>query len=133
MVRIDQTFVWRGEEHGAVVELAAISVGIGVGIEVHQSHFAEVLSVRAQQRQRDEVVAAEGEHALAGRQQFFRMCLQFFAHLAGIAEGVNQVTAVHYVQALAHVEVPREAVVLPGQVGGNLTNGRRTVTATGAT
>jgi len=54
--------------------------------------------------------------------------LQTFAHVARVAEGVNQVAAVDNVQTLAHVEVPREAVAFPGEVGGNLTDRRRTVT-----
>ncbi len=133
MIRIDQPFVRRGVEHGAMVELAAVGVGVGVGVKVHQRHFAEVFSVRAQQRQGDKVIAAEGEHAFARRQQFFRVRLQLLAHFTRIAEGVNQIAAVHHVQALAHVEVPREAVVLPGQVGGNLTDRRRAVAAAGTT
>ena len=36
VVRIDKPVVRRGIEHGAVVELAAVGVGIGVSIEVHQ-------------------------------------------------------------------------------------------------
>ena len=62
MVRIDKPFVRRGIEHGAVVELAAVGVGIGVSIEVHQRHFTKVLGMGAQQRQGNEVVAAKGEH-----------------------------------------------------------------------
>ncbi|MNT77986.1 hypothetical protein D3C72_2171700 [compost metagenome] len=89
--------------------------------------------VRAQQRQRHEVVTAEREHALTGSQQFLSMGLQFFAHLTRVAEGIHQVAAVDDVQALAHIEVPREAVVFPGQVSGNLTDRRRAVTATGTT
>ena len=57
------------------------------------------------------------------------MRLQFFTHLARVAKRIDQVTAVHNVQTLAHVEVPREAVVLPGQVSGNLTDRRRAMTA----
>jgi len=61
------------------------------------------------------------------------MGLQFFTHFTRITKGVHQVAAVNYVQALAHVEVPREAVVFPGQVGGDLTDRRRAMTATGTT
>ena len=132
MIRIDQTFVRRSVEHGAVVEFAAVSVGVGVGIKVHQRHFTKVLSVRAQQRQRNEVVAAKGEHTLTGRQQLLSMRLQFFTHFTRIPERINQIAAVHHVQTLAHIEVPREAVVFPGQVGGNLTDRRRTMAATRA-
>lgn len=102
-------------------------------VKVHQRHFTEVLRVGAQQRQGHEVVTAEGEHAFTGRQQLLGVRLQFFAHFARVTEGVHQITAVHHVQALAHVEVPREAVVLPGQVGGNLTNCRRAMTSTRTT
>ncbi|MNC72610.1 hypothetical protein D3C75_1236830 [compost metagenome] len=56
---IDQAFVRRMEEHGAVVVLAAVGIGVGMGIEVHQRHFTEMFRVRTQQWQRDEVVAAE--------------------------------------------------------------------------
>ena len=112
-----------------MVELAAVGVGIGVGIEVYQRHFTEMLGVGAQQRQGDEMVAAEGEHAFTCRQQFLRVRLQFLAHFAGVAEGVDQIAAVHDVQAFAHVEVPWETVVLPGKVSGNLTDRRRAMTA----
>ena len=128
MIRIDQTFVRRSVEHGAVVEFAAVRIGVGVGIKVHQRHFTKVLGVRAQQWQRDKVVAAKGEHTLTGRQQLLSMRLQFFTHFTRIPERINQIAAVHHVQALAHIEVPREAVVLPGQVGGHLTDCRRTMT-----
>ena len=47
VVRIDKPFVRRGIEHGAVVELAAVGVGIGVSIEVHQRHFTKVLGMGA--------------------------------------------------------------------------------------
>ena len=128
MIRIDQPFVRRRVEHSAVVEFAAVRVGVGVGIKVHQRHFTKVFSVRAQQRQRDEVVAAEGEHTLTGRKQLLSMRLQFFTHFTRITEGINQIAAVHHVQTLAHIEVPREAVVFPRQVSGNLTDCRRTMT-----
>ena len=49
--------------------------------------------------------------------------------LVRVAEGVHQIPAVHHVQALAHIEVPRETVVLPGKVSGNLTDRRRAMTA----
>ena len=129
MVGIDKPFVRRGVEHGAVVELAAVGVGIGVGIEVHQRHFTEVFGVGAQQRQRNKVVAAKGEHALAGRQQLLGVGLQLLAHFARVAEGIHQIPAVNHVQAFAHVEVPRKTVVLPGEIGGHLTDRRRAMTA----
>ena len=89
--------------------------------------------VGAQQWQSHKVVATEGEHTLTGSQQFLGVGLQLFAHLTRVAEGIHEVTAVNHVQALAHVEVPREAVMLPGQVGGNLTDRRRAMTSTGTT
>ncbi|ABU75702.1 hypothetical protein ESA_00404 [Cronobacter sakazakii ATCC BAA-894] len=127
--RIDQAFVRRGVEHGAVVKFTAVGVGIGMRVEMHQRHFTEVLRVGAQQRQRHEVVTAEREHTLTGRQQFFRVRLEFLAHLARIAERVNQIAAVHDVQALTHIEVPREAVAFPREVGGYLTNSGRSEAA----
>ncbi|MNB99953.1 hypothetical protein D3C75_472610 [compost metagenome] len=133
MVRIDQAFFRRGEEHGAVVEFAAVRVSVSVRIEMHQRHFTKMLGMGAQQRQRNKVVTAEREHTLTGSQQFFCVGLQLFTHFTRIAEGVHQVAAVHHVQALAHVEVPREAVMLPGQVSGNLADSCRAVAATGAT
>ncbi|MNT05873.1 hypothetical protein D3C72_1405130 [compost metagenome] len=129
---IDQAFVRRMEEHGAVIVLAAVGIGVGMGIKVHQCQFAEMFGVCAQQRQSHEVVAAEGEHALAGFQQFFRVRLQLVAHVLSIAEVEHHVAAIDDIQTIAQVKVPRPAVAFPSQVGGNLTDCRRTVTATGA-
>ena len=131
MIRVDQTFFRRGIEHGAVVKFTTVRVGIGVGIKVYQRHFTEMLRMSTQQRQRNKVVTTEGEHTLTGSQQLLGVCLQFFAHLTGIAEGIYQIAAVHHVQTLAHVEIPREAVVFPGQIRRNLANRRRAVTTTG--
>ncbi len=75
MMRIDQAFFRRGVEHRAVIEFAAVSVGIGMRVKMYQRHFAKMFRVGAQQRQRDEVVAAEREHTLACRQQFFSVRL----------------------------------------------------------
>ena len=116
MIRVDQTFFRRGIEHGAVVKFTTVSVGIGVGVKVHQRHFAEMFRMGAQQRQRNKVVTTEGEHSFTGSQQFFCVRLQFLAHFTGIAEGIHQIAAVHDVQTLTHVEIPWEAVVFPGQI-----------------
>ena len=83
----------------------------------------------AQQRQGNEVVAAKGEHTFAGRQQLLGVSLQLLAHFARVAEGVHQIPAVNHVQAFTHVEVPRKTIVLPGEIGGNLTDRRRAMTA----
>ncbi|MNC36313.1 hypothetical protein D3C75_848300 [compost metagenome] len=97
---------------------------------MYQRHFTEVLSVSAQQWQSHEVVATEREHTLTRSQQFFCMSLQTFAHVTRITEGVNQVAAVNNVQTFAHVEVPREAVAFPCQIGRHLTDCRRAMTTT---
>lgn len=38
---------------------------------MYQRQLAEMLSLSTQQRQRDEMIAAERKHVLAGHQQFF--------------------------------------------------------------
>ena len=64
------------DRHGAVVKFTTVSVGIGVGIKVYQRHFAEMLRMSAQQRQRNKVVTTEGEHTLTGSQQLLGVRLQ---------------------------------------------------------
>ncbi len=126
---IDQAFLRRMVEHGAVVEGRAVGVGIGVRIEMHQRHFAEMLRVRAQQRQRDVVVAAESQHAFAAGQQFFRVRLQLVGQILRVAKGVNQIAAVDDVQTLAQIEVPRPAAAFPRQIGRDLTDSARSQAA----
>ena len=133
MIRVDQTFFRRGIEHGAVVKFTTVRIGIGVGVKVYQRHFAEMLRMSTQQRQRNKVVTTEGEHTLTGSQQLLGVRLQLLAHLTGIAESIYQIAAVHDVQTLTHVEIPREAVVFPGQIRRNLTDRRRTVASTRTT
>ena len=133
MIRVDQTFFRRGIEHGAVVKFTTVRIGVGVGVKVYQRHFAEMLRMSTQQRQRNKVVTTEGEHTLTGSQQLLGVRLQLLAHLTGISEGIYQIAAVHHVQALTHVEIPREAVVFPGQIRRNLTDSSRTVASTRTT
>ena len=103
-----------------------------MGVEMHQRHLAEMFGISAQQRQGNVMVATEREQPFARRQQPFSMGLQFFAHLASVAKGVDQVAAVHYPQPFAHIKPPGKAVMLPGQVGGNLANRTRPQTTAGA-
>ncbi|MNT75764.1 hypothetical protein D3C72_2146880 [compost metagenome] len=114
-----------------MVKFAAVRIGVGMGIEMHQRHFTEMLGMRAQQRQGHKMIATEREHTFTGSQQLLGMRLQFFAHLTRITEGINQIATVHHVQTFAHVEIPREAIMLPGQVRRHLTNGRRAMATTG--
>ena len=55
-------------------------VSIGMRIEVHQRHLAEVFGVRAQ-RQRDIVITAKSQHAFAICQQLFRVRLQLVGQI----------------------------------------------------
>ncbi len=58
MMRIDQAFFRRGVEHRAVIEIAAVSVGIGMRVKMYQRHLPEMFSWARSSGSDESVVAA---------------------------------------------------------------------------
>ena len=111
-------------EHGAVIEILA-SVGIGMGIEMDQRKTtAMVFRGRAQQGQRDKVVAAHGHGETTGLKHLKRVGFHGFQHAVGIAGAEAVIAPIGHRQAMKGIEVigPLRA---PGDVAGGLPDGAR--------
>lgn len=65
--RVDEAFLGGGIKHRAVVVFAAVVVGVGVRVKMNQCEFAEIAGVGAQQREGNEMVAAQTQTAFAER------------------------------------------------------------------
>ena len=74
--RIDNAGLGGAEEHGAVIVAGTvIGPGVGVGVELDQCEWAVLLGVRRQERQADEVIAAQREELGAAGDDF--ACARF--------------------------------------------------------
>ena len=98
---------------GAVVQaIAIIGPGVAMSVELEQGDWPQLLGVGLDQRVGDEVVAAEGQHTDAARQDMIGMRFDRTRHGLGMMGIDEAIAEVDHREMFERIEAEREGLEL---------------------